>query len=81
FSEVYYPHWSATIDGQSVEIGRANYLLRALKVPAGKHEVVMTFRPQTVTITETTAYVASALILLLLVGVILKESGVLSRKK
>lgn len=80
FSEVYYPHWTVTIDGQPAELGRVDYLLRALKVPAGKHEVVMEFRPRTITMTETTAYIASALIILLLIGALLKDAGVLKRK-
>jgi hypothetical protein len=62
FSEVYYPGWTATIDGQSAEIGRADYVLRAMNVPAGKHEIVMTFDPQTVHTTETIAYIALALL-------------------
>lgn len=47
FSEVYYdgPGWSATIDGEEVPIIRANFLLRAVKVPAGEHEVRLTFHP------------------------------------
>ena len=41
FSEVWYPKsWIATIDGNPVETIRANYVLRALKVPSGSHEVV-----------------------------------------
>ncbi len=52
FSEVYYPGWTATIDGQETEVGRANYVLRAINVPAGKHEVVFSFHPKTVNMTE-----------------------------
>lgn len=70
FSEVYYPGWKATIDGQETEIGRANYILRAINVPAGKHEVVFTFRPDNVKMTEATAFGANAIILLLIVALI-----------
>ncbi len=68
FSEVYYPGWTATVDGTEVQIGRANYILRAINVPAGKHEVVFTFDPQTVHTTETIAYIALILLAILLVG-------------
>lgn len=63
FSEVYYPGWSATIDGQTAELGRANYILRALRVPAGKHEIVLAFRPASITATNGIAYGALALLL------------------
>ena len=72
FSEVYYPGWTATIDGQPAELGRANYVLRALNVPSGKHEVVLTFKPQSIQTTETIAYVALAVLVLLIVaGIVL----------
>ncbi len=66
-SEIFYPGWTCTIDGQPTEIARANYVLRAIKVPAGEHEVVMTFDPQTVHITEAIAYASLAILALLLV--------------
>lgn len=65
FSEIYYPGWSVKIDGQSVEPGRVNYVLRALKMPAGKHKVEMEFRPASVTTTNTIAFAAQGSILLL----------------
>lgn len=64
FSEVYYPGWQAFIDGKEVEVGRVNYILRALNVPAGKHEIVMTFDPVSLHTTETIAYIALTLLLL-----------------
>lgn len=67
FSEIYYPGWTATIDGKPAEIGRANYILRALKVPAGSHKVVMTFKPASVETTNTIAFVALGLIAALFV--------------
>ena len=65
FSEVYYPGWTATVDGQPAELGRVNYLLRAVNVAPGKHTVELTFKPKSVTATETVAYVSYAVLLLL----------------
>ena len=70
FSEIYYPGWTCTIDGQATEIARANYVLRAIKVPAGEHEVVMTFDPQTVHITEAIAYSALAVLAVMLLALL-----------
>ena len=70
FSEVYYPGWTATVDGNPVEIGRVNYVLRAISVPAGSHKVVMEFRPKSIEITETIAYVALALLALCVIAVL-----------
>ena len=69
-SEIYYPGWTCTIDGQPTDIARANYVLRAIKVPAGEHEVIMTFDPQTVHITEAIAYGALAVLALMLVALL-----------
>lgn len=67
FSEIYYPGWTATVDGIEQELGRVDYVLRALQVKPGKHEVVLSFFPKSITTTETVAYVALAILLLLLV--------------
>ena len=68
FSEIYYPGWTATVDGKPAELGRVNYILRALPLPPGKHEVVLDFHPASVKTTETVAYVAGGLLLLLIVA-------------
>jgi len=68
FSEIYYPGWTATIDGEPAELGRVDYILRALQVKPGKHEVVLSFFPKSVDITETIAYTAYAILLLVLIG-------------
>ncbi|MCE8171893.1 YfhO family protein [Porphyromonas gingivalis] len=65
FSEIYYPHgWTATIDNQAVPIIRANYILRALEVPAGRHKIEFRFDPKSLHITEAIAKTALALLLL-----------------
>ena len=73
FSEVYYPGWSATIGGQPAELGRVNYILRALNVKAGKHEVVLDFHPSSISITETIAYTALAVLLLAICAALFVE--------
>ena len=70
FSEVYYPGWTAIVDGKAVELGRVNYVLRALHIEGGKHQVELQFFPQTVKATETIAYVALVAMLLLILAAI-----------
>jgi len=65
FSEVYYPEgWQVTIDGERAELGRADYVLRTLYVPAGQHTIQMTFDPKSIHFTEGIAYSAMAILLL-----------------
>ena len=64
FSEIYYPGWTATVDGAATPVGRVNYILRAINVKPGKHTVVLTFKPASVKNTETAAYVAYLLLVL-----------------
>ncbi len=73
FSEIYYPGWTATVDGQEAELGRVNYILRALSVKPGKHEIVLTFKPKSVKATETVAYMSYALLIGVLLGAVLIE--------
>lgn len=62
FSEIYYPGWQATIDGQPADIARADYILRAMNVPAGKHTIEMRFDPKSLHVTEGIAYGAIGLL-------------------
>ena len=64
FSEIFYPEWTATVDGKAVEIGRVDYVLRALNVDKGHHKVVLTFDPKSVKQTETVAYLSYGVLLL-----------------
>ena len=68
FSEIYYPGWTATVDGESVELGRVDYVLRAMNVKPGRHEVVLSFFPKSVSTTETFAYLAYVVLILVLLG-------------
>lgn len=80
FSEIYYPGWTAKMDGQDIPIGRADYVLRAVQVPAGKHHIEMVFKPSSITTTETIAWISLALLMLLLAGAFAKEVLVLRKK-
>ena len=64
FSEIFYPEWTATVDGKAAELGRVNYVLRALQVDKGRHTVVLTFDPKSVKQTETVAYLSYGVLLL-----------------
>ncbi|MDE6332235.1 MAG: YfhO family protein, partial [Muribaculaceae bacterium] len=66
FSEIYFPWgWKASIDGKPAELGRVNYVLRAMRVPAGKHKVEMVFDPDSLHVTGNIAYACVTLIYLL----------------
>lgn len=79
FSEVYFPWgWHATIDGEETPIARVDYVLRAIDVPAGKHQIVMTFDPVSLHVTSTIAYICIILIYLWLIAALVV--GWLSRQ-
>lgn len=71
-SELYYPAgWKASLDGEEVDIHRVNYMLRGVQVPAGSHELVMTFNPSSYRI----GYLVSLLSTLFAYGGILAIIG------
>lgn len=77
FSEIYYPDgWHVTIDGKPADMGRANYILRTMHVPAGKHTIEMRFDPKSLHVTEGIAYGALALLLIGVIAVVM-----IARKK
>lgn len=68
FSEIYYPGWNATIDGKEVNTLRADFLLRAIEVPAGTHTIEFSFEPKPYTVGNSVTMVSSWLALLILLG-------------
>ena len=69
FSEVYYADgWQAFIDGQPVPHLRADYVLRALQVPAGAHTLTFKFEPRAYAVGNSVSLAASVALLLVLVG-------------
>ena len=67
FSEIYYPDgWSATVDEEPVDILRADWTLRAALLPAGEHDLVMSFAPASYRTGSIISAIASILLLLLL---------------
>jgi len=74
FSEIYYPHgWVVTVDGKSAEHFRANYVLRAMIVPAGKHTIKFEFVPEVYKKGVMISYACSiALLLMIFAGAFLE---------
>lgn len=69
FSEIYYDKgWNAYIDGKSAPYFRANYVLRAMIVPAGSHTIEFKFEPKVYATGEKIAYASSILLVLLALG-------------
>jgi hypothetical protein len=65
FSEIYYPEgWNCYIDGKKAEPFRANYILRGVMVPAGKHQIEWKFEPAKYEVASSMTFVGSLLLLL-----------------
>ncbi|UOQ66699.1 YfhO family protein [Hymenobacter volaticus] len=71
FSEIYYADgWNAYLDGKKVPYVRANYVLRAMPLPAGTHTIEFKFEPTEYAIGNTVSLVSSVLLILALIGAI-----------
>ncbi|MDH5597804.1 MAG: YfhO family protein [Cyclobacteriaceae bacterium] len=80
FSEIYYPEgWTASIDGQPATIINANYVLRALEVPAGQHTIVFSFNPKSYIIGNKVTMISSLLTLFLFFGAVFIEAKTLKQ--
>ena len=74
FSEIYYNKgWNAYIDGQAKPYVRANYVLRAMVVPAGSHKIEFKFEPQSYVTGEKVSLAGSVLLLLIIVAALYFE--------
>ena len=79
FSEIYYPDgWHATVDGQPVDLFRADWTLRAALLPAGEHDVEMYFMPESYRVGASISRITSILLLLLLLGSV--AGGVIGKR-
>lgn len=77
FSEIYYnvrDEWKVTIDDKPVDLLRANYVLRALRIPAGKHTVKFRFEPVSVATGSKVDLVSSLLLIGLIAGAVWMEA-------
>lgn len=71
FSEVYYPHgWNAYIDGEEAPHFRVNFILRAMNLPAGEHQIEFRFRPESYYVGGTISGISSILLIAFFVLVI-----------
>lgn len=69
FSEIYFPWgWQATVDGKPAQIGRVNYVLRALRLGPGTHDIEFRFDPKSLHVTNTLGVTAVILIYIICLG-------------
>jgi hypothetical protein len=80
FSEIYYPKgWNAYVDGEKTDYFRANYVLRAMMIPAGNHKVEFRFEPKIWAVGEMISLASSSILILLLLALVIIE--IKSKKK
>ncbi len=71
FSEIYYPHgWKVTLDGEDVTHGRANYVLRAMNVPAGEHTIEFVFDPDVVHKGRLIGFISTLILFIIALGAV-----------
>ena len=69
FSDIYYSKgWKAYIDGKETPIMKADYVLRAIRIPAGPHKIEFNFHPDSFYTGQKIAMISSILIILLVLG-------------
>ncbi|MDA3835720.1 MAG: hypothetical protein PF495_20300, partial [Spirochaetales bacterium] len=67
FSEIYYPEgWNAYIDGEAAEHFRVNYVLRAMVIPEGDHEIIFRFEPESYKTGNSVSLAGSVLMILMI---------------
>ena len=81
FSEIYYPGWTATVDGKELPIARVDYTRRGMRLPAGSHKIVMRFDPKSIHTTETVAYTSITLVYLALIVALIATVAAYGRRK
>ena len=74
FSEIYYADgWNAYIDGKQSPYFGCNYVLRAMRIPAGEHKIEFKFEPKVYTTGEKISFASSILLYLVLAGAMFAE--------
>ena len=73
FSEIYYKDWKAYIDGKPAQYFKANYVLRAMIIPAGNHKIDFKFEPATFFMSKKITTISSWLLVILLLAALFAE--------
>lgn len=83
FSEVYYPKgWNVYVDGNKTDLLRADYILRAMIVPAGEHTITFEFKPESYYLGARVSAISSSLLLLaLLSGIVFYITRYIKKKE